>query len=418
MGTLAVDQILGDGTVVLEPDTPMSSSEKESQLRRALPGSAPMTLSGVTGVRSGRHIIFFKQVTHLGSPWPSFKKRIQIPRAWVSAEAEARKEGLQPHFVGVYRFGEVTLFVDFAPEPYVRRAANNSAAHVSTNDLYQGLMQGTFSREDSRGNSLTTVRADLFAAYLQGQQKALPPAIQALQLFNQSMLSSGRLEALASVREMHDWGSADAFQAEWPGFFLEYRLDRFLQEKQLEQWIQYQKVKGAGLLDYDLVLHDETAFRFFGDLKASNAAKHEAPGNDAEDLRRCVEEYGRFWYVVYEHQTWHAKCNGNQATIDWNEWRKSQGYFARAGKTYNPLSYAARFKEAVDFDRMFVLEVNPANIGAVLGDFRQGHQPDGSARALKVMIKKRNIDNFLVFVESRADLSAVPLGEGGAGAPA
>lgn len=49
---------------------------------------------------------------------------------------------------------------------------------------------------------------------------------------------------------------------------------------------------------------------------------------------------------------------------------------------------------------MMVLEVNEANFGVVLGDFKQGKQPDGAARARKVMIKKKNIDNFLIYSES------------------
>ncbi|MEH3077608.1 MAG: hypothetical protein PGN11_13225 [Quadrisphaera sp.] len=46
---------------------------------------------------------------------------------------------------------------------------------------------------------------------------------------------------------------------------------------------------------------------------------------------------------------------------------------------------------------MKVLEINAVNFDLVLGDFRQGVQQGGAERALKVMINKRNIDNFLVF---------------------
>ena len=49
---------------------------------------------------------------------------------------------------------------------------------------------------------------------------------------------------------------------------------------------------------------------------------------------------------------------------------------------------------------MFVLELNTANFDVVLRTFAQGRQPDGSARALKVMINKKVIDNFLVYWET------------------
>jgi hypothetical protein len=145
---------------------------------------------------------------------------------------------------------------------------------------------------------------------------------------------------------------------------------------------------------------NDVEIEYFGDLKASNIKKHESPGNDAEDIVRCIREFGRFWYVIYEHETWHARDNDDLATIGWNEWKQSIGY--KGGRPYNPLSYASRFKESVRFVQMMVLEVNEANFGIVLGEFAQGKQPDGADRALKVMIKKRNIDNFLIYSESIA----------------
>ena len=90
-------------------------------------------------------------------------------------------------------------------------------------------------------------------------------------------------------------------------------------------------------------------------------------------------------------------------TIAWNEWKRSVGHQAR--KEYNPLSYARKFKQSVRYVSMKILELNESNYGVVLGDFNQGRQPDGAARALKVMIKKRNIDNFLIY---SAALSAAP----------
>ena len=84
--------------------------------------------------------------------------------------------------------------------------------------------------------------------------------------------------------------------------------------------------------------------------------------------------------------------------IAWNEWRRWAGHLGR--RDFDPFSYASRFKSAVRFVRMMILEINEANFRDVLGDFNQGGQPDGAARALKVMITKRNIDNYLIFLAS------------------
>ncbi|MFM2475554.1 hypothetical protein, partial [Burkholderia cenocepacia] len=133
--------------------------------------------------------------------------------------------------------------------------------------------------------------------------------------------------------------------------------------------IQFQKVKHAGLYDYDLVMRDGEIVDFYGDLKSSDVKSRESPGNDAEDIRRCIDEFGRFWYVLYEHETEHARNHGDVATVAWNEWKRSVGYERK--KAYDPLSYRSRFKQSVRYVSMKILEVNPANAGVVLGDFTQ-----------------------------------------------
>src|SRR5690606_36357269 len=95
------------------------------------------------------------------------------------------------------------------------------------------------------------------------------------------------------------------------------------------------------------------------------------------------------------HETWHSRHEGDLPVRVWNEWRRSVGHVGR--RDFDPLSYARRFKSAVRFVGMLILEVNETNLNTVLGDFNQGKQPGGAARALKVMISKRNIDNFLIF---------------------
>lgn len=393
MGCVIVDQIAPDGTIVADVDTILSERAKNELLLAAMPGATVETYAGQRVVRLGEQVILKKQVTHLGSPWPGFMKRIQIPKSWLNVERQARREGLLARFVGIYHRGEVTIFVDFDPSTYVQRKANNSAAHVSTNDLYQAQTQGQFSRKDRYGNRLTSVRADQFVSYLMTGY-APDPRLVVFDRFNAEFLTGAGLEALVAVRQMHAASWPDSFQGEWPGFYLEYRLDTFLREGSYTNLIQFQKEKKRGKYDYDLVLSDNRKLDFYGDLKSSDVAKHESPGNDAENISRCIADFGRFWYVLYEHETQHARDHGDIATIDWNEWKRSVGY--DNGKSYNPLSYAGRFKQSVRYVGMKILEINEANFHIVLGDFTQGKQSDGKARALKVMIKKKNIDNFLI----------------------
>lgn len=397
MGSQFVDQIGPGGVLLAAPDATLTSRQKDDLLLAALPGASVRAYAGGQVVRFRDQVILRAQVTHLGRPWPEFKKRIQIPNWWIDVHRRALRDGLTPRFIGVYHFRELTIFVDFDPSTYVRRKANNSAAHVATNDLFQAETLGQFSREDNNGNRLTSIRFDELANYLLAGFTP-DPHVDIFARFNAEFLTGTDLAALGAVKEMFaaDW--PDAFQGEWPGFYVEYRFDEFLQRGQHYNLVQFQKAKGKGVYDYDLVFRNGGALLFYGDLKSSDITRRESPGNDADDLTRCLREYGRFWYVLYEHETDHAREHGDVATVAWNDWKRSVGY--RSRKEYDPLSYSRRFKQTVRYVSMKILELHPANSHLVLREFRQGAQPGGAARALKVMINKKNIDNFLVYSEA------------------
>lgn len=400
MGSVVVDQICPDGQVGSASDVILSNAERERLILRALPGAVAERFEGERIVRFKNQIILKKQVTHLGKPHPKFKKRIQIPRRWLEIYKKASAEGLITRCVGIYHFGPVTIFVDFESSAYLSRKADNSAAHVSTNDLYQALTrkEGQFSRVDRNGNRLTSVRSDKFLSYL--RDGGLPSSrwVTVFRDFNARFLKMGQLQAVTAVKEMHAGAWKDCFQNEWPGFYLEFQFDAYLRQQHLENLVQYQKNKRKTQYDYDLRFNQSDGqIYFYGDLKASDIASRKAPGNDSNNLNNCLKELSRFWYVIYEHETTHARNNGDIATRYWNALRRSLGY--KQNGEYNPLSYKGRFKESVRFVKMSILELNQANASLVLGDFKQGRQADGASRALKVMIKKGNIDNFLIHSE-------------------
>lgn len=400
MGSVAVDQLGSDGRLLSDSDSRLSDRKKDELLLAALPGARTEIYAGERVVRFRDQLILRAQVTHLGIPWPAHKKRIQIPQRWLEVHRSARAEGLTPRFVGIYHYAGVTIFVDFDPATYVRRKANNSAAHVATNDLYQAQTLGAFSRVDRNGNRITSLRDSDFFAYLRGEVSEHDARIDVFAGFNAEFLTGDRIEALPAVQEMHAARWPDTFQGEWPGFFLEYRFDEFVRRRRLQDAVAFQKTKHSGAFDFDLVFKEVGGVAHYGDLKASSVRSSDSPGNDAIAIRRCVEQFGRFWYVLYEHETWHGKDQDDAPTVAWNEWRRSVGFQAR--KPYNALSYASRFKAAVTFVRMSVLEVNQANFHIVLADFNQGQQPGGQPRAPKVMISKRYIDNFLIYSQSSA----------------
>lgn len=394
-----VDQIGPDSSLLSGVDTTLKEADKNGLLLAALPGATVGSYAGARTVRFGNHIILKAQVTHLGYPWPEFKKRIQIPRQWVEVHRQALNDGLTPHFIGIYHHGSVTIFVDFDPSTYVLRKANNSAAHVSTNDLFQAQTLGQFSREDKNGNRLTSIRADQFDTYLRAGYQEKNPHIEVFDRFSSTLLDGARIEGLTAVQEMYTAGWPDMFQNEWAGFYVEFRLSAYLAKHKLHDFVVVQKEKRRGEFDYDLRFLTDGVLEHFGDLKASNIAVSDSPGNDAATFTRCLAQYGRFWYVIYEHETWHGRDNEHRSTIAWNKWKRTAGF--DNGKPYDELSYAGRYKEAVRFVRVKILEVNQANMGVVLGDFQKNfRQPDGKPRKGKVMIRKKDIDNFLIYTKT------------------
>jgi len=407
MGSEIVDQIGPDGTLIRDVDTALSRRHKQELLFQALPGARTEEYAGHWVVRFHDQVILAKQVTHLGGRWERFKKRIQIPHYWLDIEQQGRRDGLRVRFVGIYCYGETTIFVDFDPTTYVRRKANNSAAHVSTNDLFQAQTLGQFSHIDKKGNRLNSVRADHFASYLLTGYEEQNPYVDVFARFSDLLLDGSRIDGLTAVQEMYAAHWPDRFQNEWAGFYVEFRLSQYLAQNAERGLVEIQKEKRRGKFDFDLRFLDDGVVEYYGDLKASNVEVKDSPGNDADSFFQCLAETGRFWYVIFEHETWHARNNANVATIAWNNWRRSVGHVGRNG-VYDPLSYAGRFKEAVRFVGVKILEVNTANAGLVLGDFQKDfgqYEGRGNPRKGKVMIKKKDIDNFLIFEKTLGALT-------------
>ena len=401
MGSVAVDQITSGAVLVSDVDTTISTKDRHDLLVGALPGASVETFSGVKVVRWGDQILLSKQVTYLGIPWESFKKRIQIPGTWIGVHHRARSEGLKPRFIGVYHYKDTTIFVDFDPQKYVDRGLNNSSAHVATNDLYQALTLGQFSRDDKNGNRITSIRPDELHTYLHAGFEEKSPHIDALDHFSMEFLDGTRIEWRSAVQAMYEASWPHVFQTEWAGFYLEFRLNAFIHQHNLDHLMIFQTEKRKGSYDFDLKFLDKGAIDHFGDLKASDVNKNEAPGNDKTNLLECLDEFGRFWYVIYEHETWKSKHNGDTATREWNTWRRDHGHEPQKGQ-FDPLSYSGRFKEAVLFNQVKVLEVNPANAGLVLSDFHQGRQYNqGKPRNPKKSIKKKDLENFLIYTRAR-----------------
>lgn len=173
-------------------------------------------------------------------------------------------------------------------------------------------------------------------------------------------------------------------------------MNKFIKEKCLERKILYvgSSHKRVGELDFDLWFGDDN---FYGDLKASDITKKEAPGNDQQNFIDCINKYDRFWYVIYEHDTIKDSEDTNyEATRFRTNYIKNNNEWSN-NKKFDELSYYKRMKNSIKFVKMYIIELNRINFRNVLSDFNQGRQPSGNARKPKFKISKNNIDNFIVY---------------------
>lgn len=287
------------------------------------------------------------------------------------------------------------VFIDFKKDTYLLKKGHNSSAHVYTNDLFQAMTYGIFTKEDQFGNTITAVRKDRFKDYLLNRQQKSANLFDLFRRFNCGFTFGQWLKALDVIKEMHqnDWHQWR--QTEWAGWFLEYRFNKFAVEENVTNQMRYvgSSLKREGDLDFDIRFDEED---FYGDLKASDIKKNDTPGNDQHNLIECIYRFDKFWYVIYEHET-----IKDSEQLNYEATRARNRYIKSVDPSYDKdeLSYCSRMKSEVKFVKMSIVELNRINFREALTDFHQGRQPDGSARALKFNINKEVLknDNFVVF---------------------
>ena len=184
-------------------------------------------------------------------------------------------------------------------------------------------------------------------------------------------------------------------QTEWAGWFLEYKFNKFTIDNDTLELMKYvgtdNKAHKEGTFDFDIWFGRD---QFYGDLKASDIMKTSTPGNDQETFVECINKHDRFWYVIYEHETIKdSEETAYKATIERNQYIRS--VLPKYEK--DDMSYHERMKNSVRFMKMTILELNNVTFRDVLADFNQGKQPDGKSRQKKFLIRKREMDKYVVY---------------------
>ncbi len=347
-----------------------------------------------------KYILLHKAVSYLGGngQHPVFKKRVQLP-SWFKDFCNAVKKdklSYDVRFIGVYHYKGGVIFVDFIKDTYLKKKVHNSSAHIYTNDIYQAMRNGVFHKEDMFGNHIYTIRSNRFKSYLTGKDVGSNDLFALFEKFNFGFPFGHWLTVFNAVKEMYDNKWSQWGQSEWAGWFLEYRFNEFTKQNKTSSLMRYtgleNKSKKQNRFDFDIWFDRDN---FYGDLKSSDIIQKETPGNDISNFVECINLYDKFWYVIYEHDTQKDNENNNYADV-----RKYNAYLRKTDKKFkdkDDLSYAKKLKTKVKFVKMTILELNRINYSEALTVFNQGHQPDGSARNPKFMIKKKDMDKYSVF---------------------
>ena len=396
------EQINTELSLEVAMDQVLKAKEQEAALAHFL-GEDKCSVQNICGRKvfvyenDGKEfILLHKAITYLGNPHPIFKKRIQLP-TWMQEFCEnVKAQGLDydVRLIGVYHYMNGVVFADFDKEPYLKRKMHNSSAHIYINDIFQAYKQGVFHKIDQFGNHIHAIHSNKFKDYLMGKTESKNQLFELFEKFNCGYTFGEWLYALDAIKEMHGNQWMHWQQAEWAGWFLEYRFNKFTIDNNTTHLMRYvgteNKAKKEGTFDFDIFFPKDN---FYGDLKASDIEHRDAPGNDQGAFVECINMHDRFWYVIYEHETKKDIDCGSVATIARNQFIRS----VKPDYEKDDMSYHERMKNSVRFVKMSILELNRINFRSVLSDFNQGKQPDGKARAKKFIIKKKDMDQYVVY---------------------
>lgn len=403
------EQITLDKNLVIAQDQPLANKQLQTCLINVLgkKNCKILTIASRKWVleynsdNGKTYHLLIRTCTYLGNPHPIFKKRIQLPLWFNNYTTIVNKQNpnIDVRYIGVYHYGDKhhgdnIIFIDFKKDSYLIKKGHNSSAHIYTNDLFQAMTYGIFTKEDRFGNHMSAIRRDKFKNYLTKETVETNSLFNLFRKFNCGFTFGQWLKALDVIKEMHQDNWHQWRQAEWAGWFLEYKFNKFTLDNNTSNQMRYvgNSLKHQGELDFDIRFDEDN---FYGDLKASDITQKVTPGNDQENLIECIYQFDRFWYIIYEHETIKDKDTGYQATKERNNYIKS------VDPTYkkDEMSYGQRMKNSVKFIRMSIIEINRINYREVLTDFNQGHQQNGNTRKPKFNINKAvlNNDNFVVF---------------------
>lgn len=384
-GNIRVEQICNN-TVVEDYGEILSKKELQHIIRDFFQNTDIHNNGYIYGQhRDKQYCIYFKNISYLGNPHPKFKKRIQISNEFKIIYQDNLKKNITTLLIGVYKFQNNILLCDFDASTYVKRKAHNSSAHVYTIDLMNGERNGLFIKKDIRGNLITVFNKENVINYLDGKLCNIDNTkVEVFDVLDDFFVHMTKewlgIEAYA---EMIEHNYRNKFQPEWPGFYLEFKLEQYLINNNKESVIKFYQNRKKGEVDLDLKFPQ---LGFFGDLKAHSLTSGAIQGNDYATIMKLLEDQS-IYYIVANHETEKDSSHNYIVTKYWNTLQNKD----------NLMSYSEKMKYGVTIKSYYILELNKYN-KKYIDIYNQGKNSDGSTRNPKICISMKNINNFLVHI--------------------
>jgi len=377
-----VEQITKKGSVVISEDLIFSKKEITTVLSNFFPSIKEINNHYVISNNGTDYHLLVKNISYLGHPHPIYKKRIQVPKNWSNF---LKKDN--SFLMGVYHFEDNLIFALFDK----KQRGKNSSAHISTIDILKAVELGIFYKTDKSNNKLIVFRSDklndIFKSLYGNKQIKNSDEIEVFNRFTEVL--DKKWDGIGSYKEMISSNFSQAFQPEWPGFYFEYKFESFMKlNTQYSNICKYIRNKKIDDLDFDVEFIKNN---FFGDLKTHSVKSDSILGNDKKSFEKVIEVHGKLWYLVLELKTRKDSDFNCVVSKFWNNELNT-----KKGKKKDSGSYCGRMKYDVSLLQFYILEINQFNKKYIL-DFNQPKNSNGQPRELKIQIKKKDIDNFVIF---------------------
>lgn len=334
-----------------------------------------------------KYCLCFKNISYLGTPHPIYKKRIQIPPSFITTYYDNFNKGILTFFIGIYKYKENIVFVNFNTEKYIKNKAHNSSAHVLAIDLAYASVNGYHTKKDSRQNEIFCFGKNMinsfFDMYLLQKIDFTPNIFKIFNNFYDQL--NYHWYGVECYEEMMAASYHRCNQPEWPGAYLEYEFESFLSHNpDVTTTVVYSPQRGGDGIDLDLYF---PLLNEYGDLKAHTNTSSGIIGNKTTTIEKCIVGNNSVFYIVFNHDSTYDKNNNFTVTEYWNQ----------ALQKDNLRSYGNKMKYDITLTGYMILEINEKNYRYLKTNFQKNFKnSDGKKRTDKIIISKSMLPNFII----------------------